>query len=169
MEAVGDLYVNAEPYERGEARRTYRNDYKSRQKRSRKVSKSCEELFGEGISHERVRELDEGLSAWRERRLDVEAFPYGIVDARYEKARVDGRVVDIAVFIAVGVSESGKRHLLGVEVAHGETRTGWSAFFSGLMERGLRGVELLVSDAHASLADARRRHFPGTPWQRCHR
>lgn len=219
MEAERDLYVNAEPYERGEGRRTYRNGYKPRQKRTRvgtlrlrvpqtrdggfypsvlskyqrsegalistlaecylqgvstrKVSRICEELFGEGISHETVsrytRELDEGLSAWRERRLDGEAFPYVIVDARYEKARVDGRVVDVAVLIAVGVSESGKRHLLGVEVAHGETRASWSAFFTGLLERGLRGVELLVSDAHAGLADARRRHFPGTPWQRCQR
>ena len=219
MEAERDFYVNAGPYERGEGRRTYRNGYKPRQKRTRvgtlrlrvpqthggglypsvlskyqrsegalistlaecylqgvstrKVSRICEELFGEGISHETVsrytRELDEGLSAWREWRLEGEAFPYMIVDARYEKARVDSRVVDVALLIAVGVSESGKRHLLGVEVAHGETRASWSAFFEGLLERGLRGVELLVSDAHAGLADARRRHFPGVPWQRCQR
>jgi putative transposase len=74
-----------------------------------------------------------------------------------------------AVLVAIGVSESGHRHVLGVDVAHGETSASWGAFLAGLKERGLRGVQLFTSDAHAGLAQARRTHFPGIPWQRCQR
>ena len=152
---------------------------------TRKVSRICEELFGEGLSHETVSryvaELDEELEPWRQRALEGE-FPYVLVDARYEKARVDHRIVDVAVLVAIGVSAQGQRHVLGdlvaagqrtgelgVEVAHGETTASWSAFLGGLKERGLTGVELITSDAHAGLAEARRTHFPGVPWQRCQR
>lgn len=139
---------------------------------TRKVSRICEELFGEGLSHETVSryvvELDEELEPWRQRALGGE-FPYVLVDARYEKARVDHRIVDVAVLVAIGVSSEGQRHVLGVDVAHGETTASWSAFLGGLKERGLTGVELITSDAHAGLAEARRTHFPGVPWQRCQR
>lgn len=139
---------------------------------TRKVSRICEELFGETLSHATVSryvaELDEELEPWRQRALEGE-FPYLLVDARYEKARVDGRIVDVAVLVAIGISAEGHRHVLGVEVVHGETTASWSGFFAGLIERGLRGVELIVSDAHAGLAEARRTHFPGISWQRCQR
>jgi transposase-like protein len=139
---------------------------------TRKVSRICEELFGEGLSHETVSryvgELDEELEPWRQRALEGE-FPYLLVDARYEKARVDHRIVDVAVLVAIGVSSEGQRHVLGVDVAHGETTASWSAFLGGLKERGLTGVQLITSDAHAGLAEARRTHFPGVPWQRCQR
>jgi putative transposase len=139
---------------------------------TRKVSRICEALFGEGLSHETVSryvvELDEELEPWRQRAMEGE-FPYLLVDARYEKARVDHRIVDVAVLVAIGVSSEGQRHVLGVEVAHGETTASWSAFLGGLKERGLRGVQLITSDAHAGLAEARRTHFPGVPWQRCQR
>jgi putative transposase len=139
---------------------------------TRKVATICEELFGERLSHETVsryvQELDSELTPWRERVLD-EAFPYLILDARYEKARVDHRIVDVAVQIAIGVSESGHRHVLGVGVAMGETTATWSEFLSSLQERGLRGVQLVVADAHPGLAEARRKHLPGIPWQRCQR
>lgn len=139
---------------------------------TRKVAKICRELFGDTLSHETVSryagELDEALDPWRTRALE-EAFPYVILDARYEKARVDHRIVDVAVLVAIGVSESGHRHVLGVRVAHGETRTSWGEFLGSLIERGLRGVQLIVSDAHAGLADARRRHWAGVAWQRCQR
>lgn len=82
---------------------------------------------------------------------------------------MDHRIVDIAVLVAIGVSAQGQRHVLGVDVAHGETRTSWGEFLDGLIQRGLRGVQLIVSDAHAGLAEARRRHFPGVAWQRCQR
>jgi transposase-like protein len=92
-----------------------------------------------------------------------------MLDARYEKARVEHRIVDVAVLVAIGVSEDGHRELLAVDVAHGETRASWPTFLEGLIECGLEGVELVVSDAHPSMADARRRHLPGVPWQRCQR
>ena len=139
---------------------------------TRKVAAICEELFGEGLSHETVsryaQELDAELEPWRSREL-VEAFPYLVLDARYEKVRVDHRIVDVAVLVAIGVSETGHRHVLGADVAMGETTATWSDFLAGLQERGLRGVELVVADAHPGLAEARRRHLPGVPWQRCQR
>lgn len=139
---------------------------------TRKVAPICEELFGDRVSHETVsqyaQKLDAELEPWRQRELE-EAFPYLLVDARYEKARIDHRIVDVAVLVAIGVSESGHRHVLGVEVAVGETTATWSEFLAGLQERGLRGVELVVADAHPGLGQARRRHLPGVPWQRCQR
>lgn len=140
---------------------------------TRKVAAICEELFGERVSHETVsryaKELDAELAPWRERSLEAEAFPYVILDARYEKARVDHKIVDVAVLVAIGVSETGRRHVLGVAVATGETTATWSDFLGWLQERGLRGVQLVVADAHPGLAEARRRHLPGVPWQRCQR
>lgn len=139
---------------------------------TRKVASICEELFGDRLSHETVsqyaQKLDAELEPWRQRELE-EAFPYLILDARYEKARVDHRIVDVAVQVAIGVSESGHRQVLGVDVAMGETTATWSEFLAGLQARGLRGVELVVADAHPGLAEARRRHLPGIPWQRCQR
>ena len=139
---------------------------------TRKVAAICEELFGERLSHETVsryaQELDAELEPWRERPLE-EAFAYLILDARYEKVRVDHRIVDVAVQVAIGVSAAGHRHVLGVEVAMGETTATWSHFLARLQERGLSGVQLVVADAHPGLAEARRRHSPGVPWQRCQR
>jgi putative transposase len=139
---------------------------------TRKVGAICQELFGDTLSHETVsryvRELDAELEPWRVRPLEG-AFPYVMLDARYEKARVDHRIVDVAVLVAIGVSETGHRQVLGIEVVHGETRTSWGEFMAGLIARGLTGVQLIVSDAHAGLQDARRRHFPGVQWQRCQR
>jgi putative transposase len=107
---------------------------------TRKVGRICEELFGETLSHETLshetisryaQALDEELEPWRTRSLE-EAFPYVILDARYEKARVDHRIVDVAVLVAIGISESGHRHVLGVEVATGETTATWSDFLGHL-------------------------------------
>ncbi len=132
---------------------------------TRKVAQICEELFGEGLSHETVSryaaELDKELAPWRARPLE-EAFAYVILDARYEKARADHRIVDVAVQVAIGVSESGHRHVLGVAVAMGETTATGSEFLGSLLERGLHGARLVVSDAHPGLAEARRRHLPGS-------
>jgi len=139
---------------------------------TRKVAAICRELFGDEVSHETVsqyaRRLDEELEPWRTRPLEGE-YPYVFLDARYEKVRLEHRVVDMAVFVAIGVNAEGRREVLGVEVAHGESRATWSAFLEGLVERGLSGVQLVVSDAHAGLQDARRAHFSGVPWQRCQR
>ncbi len=140
---------------------------------TRKVASICEELFGEGVSHETVSRyaarLDEELEPWRTRSLHGDRYPYLMLDARYEKARVEHRIVDVAVLVAIAVNADGHREVLAVEVAHGETQASWSTFLEGLVERGLKGVELVVSDAHPGLGQARRRHLPGVPWQRCQR
>jgi len=146
---------------------------------TRKVASICEELFGSdgsggsGLSHETVSRyaarLDEELEPWRTRSLEDSRYPYLMLDARYEKARVEHRIVDVAVLVAIGVNADGYREVLAVDVAHGETTTSWSSFLAGLVERGLEGVELVVSDAHPGLREARKRHLPGVPWQRCQR
>jgi transposase-like protein len=89
------------------------------------------------------------------------------LDARYEKVRQDGRVQDAAILIAVGVNEAGKREILGISVALSEAEIHWRTFLQSLTKRGLHGVELIISDAHAGLQQARRAVFGGTPWQRC--
>jgi putative transposase len=98
---------------------------------------------------------------WRNEPLGV--TPYVVVDARYEKVRLDGRVLDCAVLIAFGVEPSGKRRILSVSVALSEAEVHWRDFLNSLQQRGLRGVILFVSDDHAGLKAV----FPGVAWQRC--
>lgn len=109
--------------------------------------------------------LDEGLQAWRTRPL--EETPYVILDARYERVREAGRLVDCAVLVAIGVTASGHRRVLGVSVALSEAEVHWRAFLDSLIQRGLRGVKYIASDDHAGLKAARKAMFPGVPWQRC--
>jgi putative transposase len=89
------------------------------------------------------------------------------LDARYEKVRQDGQVRDAAVLVASGVDDAGKRAILGVSVALSEQEVHWRSFLQSLVKRGLRGVELIISDAHAGLQAARKAVFGGVPWQRC--
>ena len=110
--------------------------------------------------------LDAGLAVWRERPLDEEV-PYLFLDARYERVREAGQLVDCAVLVAVGVTQSGHRRVLGVSVALSEAEVHWRAFLDSLIRRGLKGVKLIVSDDHAGLQAARRATFPSVPWQRC--
>lgn len=109
--------------------------------------------------------LDEELSAWRERPLGQ--MKYLILDARYEKARHDGVVRDVAVLSAVGVGADERRHVLGLSVALSEAEVHWRAFLEGLQARGLCGVEYGVSDDHAGLKAARRAVLGAATWQRC--
>lgn len=136
---------------------------------TRKVAAITEELCGFEVSSTQVSrvaaELDAVLDAWRTRPLGTYAYVY--LDARYEKVRQDGQVRDAAVLIASAVDASGKRAVLGVSVALSEQEVHWRTFLEGLVKRGLRGVELLISDAHAGLQAARKAVFGGTPWQRC--
>jgi putative transposase len=110
--------------------------------------------------------LDAGLAAWRERPLDEE-IAYLFLDARYERVREAGQLVDCAVLVAVGVTKSGHRRVLGVSVALSEAEVHWRAFLDSLIRRGLKGVKLIVSDDHAGLKAARRATLPSVPWQRC--
>jgi putative transposase len=134
-----------------------------------KVTKIVEELCGCEISSSEVSRatalLDEEFRAWRNRPLSV--IEYLILDARYEKVRVGGCVRDCAVLTAVGINWEGHRSVLGVSVALTEAEVHWREFFKSLLERGLHGVKLIVSDAHPGLKEARKACFHGVPWQRC--
>ncbi len=136
---------------------------------TRKVAAITEQLCGFEVSSTQVSraaaELDAVLAAWRTRPLGT--YPYVYLDARYEKVRQDGQVRDAAVLIASGVDAAGKRAVLGVSVALSEQEVHWRTFLQSLVERGLRGVQLLISDAHGGLKAARLAVFGGVPWQRC--
>src|ERR671938_567127 len=136
---------------------------------TRKVAAITEQLCGFEVSSTQVSraaaELDTVLAAWRTRALG--AYRYLYLDARYEKVRQDGQVRDAAVLIASGVDAAGKRAVLGVSVALSEQEVHWRTFLQRLVERGLRGVELIISDAHSGLQAAHRAVFGGVPWQRC--
>lgn len=134
-----------------------------------KVTRITEELCGCEISSSDVSRaaalLDEELEAWRNRPLGE--VKYLILDARYEKIRQGGSVVDCAVLLAIGVDSEGHRSVLGVSVALTEAEVHWREFFKSLLARGLHGVQLISSDAHAGMAEARKACFAGVPWQRC--
>ena len=126
---------------------------------------------GSGISKSEVSricgELDGELEAFRTRRLDHVAFPYVFADATYVKGRVKGRVVSRAVVVATGVTATGDREVLGVEVGDSESGAFWTAFLRGLRARGLDGVQLVISDHHLGLKQAIGAVFIGAAWQRC--
>ena len=113
-------------------------------------------------------DLDEQVAAFRTRPLG-EAGPFTFVaaDALTMKVREDGRVVNAVVLVATGVNGDGHREVLGMKVATSETGAAWNAFFADLVARGLTGVELVTSDAHAGLVEAIAANLPGATWQRC--
>lgn len=136
---------------------------------TRDVTAIIEKLCGSSVSSSQVsratQQLDETLTAWRQRPLGEIAYLF--LDARYERVRRDGQICDAAILIAIGVDVSGHRRVLGVSVSLGEHEVHWRAFMQSLVERGLRGVQLIVSDSHAGLKAARQAVFGGVPWQRC--
>jgi transposase-like protein len=138
---------------------------------TRKVKAITEELIGHSFSASSVsavvKKLDGELERFAQRRLK-EAYPYLIVDARYERVRVDSVIQSQAVLIAVGVDWEGRRQILGVELADRESRSSWREFLTGLKERGLRGVEFVVSDNHDGLKKAVAECLPQAAWQRCY-
>jgi putative transposase len=112
-------------------------------------------------------QLDTDVAAWRERSLADQATPYVFLDATYCKARIGGRVVSQAVVIATGVTADGHREVLGIDVGDSETEDFWSEFLRSLRERGLHGVQLVISDAHRGLVNAIGAVCAGAAWQRC--
>jgi transposase-like protein len=138
---------------------------------TRKVAAITEELCGTSISKSQISalvgRLDPELKAWRERPLTAAAYPYLVVDARYEHARVDGRVVSVGVLVVAGVRDDGRREILAIEEADTESEATYHDLFKRLKDRGLQGVELVTSDDHRGLTAAIERHFQGTGWQRC--
>ena len=138
---------------------------------SRRVARITRELCGRTFSKSTVSRLVEGLDqqvgAWNERSLADRSYPFVWVDAMGVKVRKDGAVRPTSVLIAVGVNEAGYREILGIRVADSESEAGWLETFRWLKARGLSGVEIVVSDAHAGLVKALRRAFQGVIWQRC--
>lgn len=136
---------------------------------TRKVAKITEQLCGCAVSSTQVSQataqLDSILEQWRKRLLGP--CPYLFLDARYEKVRIDGQVRDAAVLLACGVNGEGKRQILGVSVSLSEQEVHWRTFLQSLVARGLGGIHLIISDAHAGLKQARQAVFGGIPWQRC--
>jgi putative transposase len=210
-------HVGAAAYERSEARTGHRNGHKPRalrtrvgtlnllvpqdregtfstrlfsryQRNEKALVLALMEMYVEGVSTRKVKEVTEGLcgtsfskslvsslagsldaelEGWRSRRLEAASYPYLFVDARYEKIRVDHRVVSQGVLIVSGVREDGFREILAVEVADTESEATYQELFRSLKSRGLSDVELVVSDDHKGLKAAITRHFQGAPWQRC--
>ena len=136
---------------------------------TRRVKRIVEELCGMEVSSTQVSraaaELDELLDAWRTR--DLGRYRYIVLDAQYEKVYQGGQVLDAAILIACGVGSDGKRDVLGCSVSLSEAEVHWRAFLSDLKDRGLHGIELVVSDAHEGLQAARKAVFGSVPWQRC--
>jgi transposase-like protein len=136
---------------------------------TRKVAAITEQLIGTSVSSTSVSraaaELDANLDAWRSRPLGE--FHYLMLDARYERVRIEGSVRDAAVLIAVGVDPDGRRQVLGVSVSLSEQEVHWRTFLGSLVARGLIGVRMIVSDDHAGLKAARLAIFGGVSWQRC--
>ena len=139
---------------------------------TRRMDKLVATLGITGLSKSQVSrmaaDLDEQVAAFRTRPL-AEAGPFTFVaaDALTMKVRENGRVVNAVVLVATGVNADGHREVLGVKVATSETGAAWNAFFADLVARGLTGVRLVTSDAHAGLVEAIAANLPGTAWQRC--
>jgi putative transposase len=138
---------------------------------TRKVQAITEQLCGHSVSAStvsRVRdELAAQLAQFAGRPLE-EPYPYLVVDARYERVREAGVIRSRAVLIAVGINEEGRRCVLGVELANRESASSWRTFLEGLRQRGLHGVEFVVSDDHSGLVQAIREICPEAAWQRCY-
>ncbi|BDZ62211.1 hypothetical protein GCM10025873_20020 [Demequina sediminis] len=139
---------------------------------TRRMDKLVKTLGIDGLSKSQVSrmaaDLDEAVAAFRHRPLD-EAGPFTFVaaDALTMKVREGGRVINAVCLVATGVNGDGHREVLGLQVATSETGAAWNTFFADLVARGLAGVRLVTSDAHAGLVEAIAANLPGAVWQRC--
>jgi len=139
---------------------------------TRRMDKLVKQLGINSLSKSQVSrmaaDLDAQVEAFRHRPLD-EAGPFTFVaaDALTMKVREGGRVINAVVLIATGVNGDGHREVLGMRVATAETGAAWNEFFADLVARGLAGVRLVTSDAHAGLVEAIAANLPGATWQRC--
>jgi transposase-like protein len=138
---------------------------------TRKVKAITEELCGHEFSASTISRMNQTLDAELEkfagRKLEEE-YPYVVLDARYEKVREDGVIRSQAVLVAIGINWEGRRCVLAVEMANRESLSSWRDFLQKLKERGLRGVQLAVSDDHAGLRRAIEEVLPEAAWQRCY-
>jgi putative transposase len=138
---------------------------------TRKVAAITEELCGHEFSASSISAITARLDAQLEefsRRPLTEAFPYVILDARYERVREGGVIVSRAILIALGIDWEGRRQVLAVEYANRESQSSWKDFLLQLKDRGLHDVLFVVSDDHPGLKAAIREVLPGAWWQRCY-
>jgi transposase-like protein len=138
---------------------------------TRKVQDVLDVMCGMDISSATVSriacELDEKLIAFRARRLDHTEYPYLQIDARYEKVRVNGHIVSQAVLVAAGITADGGREILDWRIGDSESEDTWGQLFKDLKDRRLKGLRIIVSDAHNGIRKAIARHFQAVAWQRC--
>src|SRR5664279_4311506 len=139
---------------------------------TRRMDKLVQSLGMTSLSKSQVSrmaaDLDAQVAAFRTRPLaDAGPFTFVAADALTMKVREQGRVVNAVVLVATGVNADGHREVLGVKVATSETKEAWNVFFADLVARGLSGVKLVTSDAHAGLVEAIAANLPGAAWQRC--
>jgi putative transposase len=136
---------------------------------TRSVDDLVQAMGGTGVSKSQVsrlcQEIDERVGAFLDRPLEGE-WPYLWIDATYVKVRQDGRIVSVAVIVAVGVNTDGRREVLGMDVGPSEAETFWTDFLRKLARRGLRGVKLVISDAHEGIKASVAKVMNAT-WQRC--
>jgi len=136
---------------------------------TRRVTNITKELCGIEFSSSDVSRatqlLDDEVKSWRNRKLGN--IKYLVLDARYEKIRHGGSVIDCAVLVAIGVAENGKRTVLGTSVALSEAEVHWRSFLMSLLDRGMHGIKMVVSDDHKGLKKALQSTMPSVPWQRC--
>ena len=137
---------------------------------TRKVSKVVEELCGTSFSKSTVsevcKELDQKVDAFRNRTLKEE-YPFLYVDATYFKTRENHRTVSKALMIALAIHHTGKYEIIGFNSYNSESKETWFQFLQSLKNRGLKGVQLVTSDAHEGIVYGLSRTFPEVPWQRC--
>ena len=137
---------------------------------TRKVDRLVQSMGIDGVSKSQVSricaELDEAVEAWRSRPLD-EPIVYLYLDATFPRVRENGRVTTMAAVVAIGVTHSGRRRILGLDVGPAESGPFWLSFLRSLVARGLTGVQLVISDAHEGLKQAIEAMFSGASWQRC--
>lgn len=136
----------------------------------RRVEDITQALWGTRVSSGTVSKLNkkvyEHIEAWRNRPITGE-FPYVYLDGIVLKRSWAGEVKNVSVLVAIGVSEDGYRHILGVHEGPKEDKVGWSTFLSHLKERGLNGVKLIISDACMGLLESAAQYYPDAEWQRC--
>lgn len=158
------------------------------QRSERALMTACAEMYFQGVSTRNVREVleamcdgeissmtvsrvaaevEEKLAVFRDRRLSATEYVYLMIDARYEKVRVEGKVVSQAVLVVMGVTSLGRKEILDWRVGDSESAQTWGELFLSLKDRGLRGVKMVISDAHSGIIAALQRHFQGVSWQRC--
>ena len=138
---------------------------------TRKVTEITEKLCGASFSSATVShlnaELDNTLAVWRQRDLSDKRYPFLIVDALVVDVRREGAIRHTGVLIVYGVTEQGQREPLDFSLADSECEASWAELFAHLKDRGLHGVDLVVSDAHKGLVKALKKQFQGAQWQRC--